>query len=385
MIWPLALNALRRRPIRTFLTSLGIAVAVGSMVIFLSLGEGLRQAFVNQVGNIGPDLQVSFGDFDTSMSFTTLPELSLSYLDELNQNADKYGITKAIPFMYHFRAGFSASTSFVFQGSPPEQDLAEIFIGFEILEGRSFNAADETNKNAVIGSQVALRNSLELGDTLRLNSENSFEIVGIASSGEGLVDNAILVPLKSLQTALNITDKVSFFALDLAEPSKAKETAVILKEDYPEISFQTRSDVLKVFEQAVQITDVVRLGISAIALIVGAIAVANTMMMSVFERTREFGVIRAIGAKPRFLFALVLSEAILLSLVGAIAGIILGRLGMVIVNNIARDLIGLEVAALTLRLILFAVAVAFGMGLFSGLIPAYRAAKIPIAVAMARE
>jgi len=109
------------------------------------------------------------------------------------------------------------------------------------------------------------------------------------------------------------------------------------------------------------------------------------MMMSVFERTREFGVIRAIGAKPGFLFGLVLSEAILLSLVGAIAGIILGRLGMVIVNNIARDLIGLEVAALTLRLILFAVAVAFGMGLFSGLIPAYRAAKIPIAVAMARE
>jgi putative ABC transport system permease protein len=129
----------------------------------------------------------------------------------------------------------------------------------------------------------------------------------------------------------------------------------------------------------------VRLGISAIALIVGAIAVANTMMMSVFERTREFGVLRAIGAKPRFLFRLVLLEAILLSVVGAIAGVILGRLGMIVVNDIANDLIGLEVAALTLRLVIFAVIVALLMGLLSGLIPAFRASRIPIAIAMARE
>ena len=91
------------------------------------------------------------------------------------------------------------------------------------------------------------------------------------------------------------------------------------------------------------------------------------------------------GAKPGFLFRLVLTEAVLLSLVGAVGGVILGRLGMVVVNNIARDLIGLNVAALTLRLLVFSVAVAFTMGLLSGLLPAFRAARIPVAVAMARE
>lgn len=385
MIWSLALNALTRRPIRTFLTALGIAVAVGSMVIFLSLGEGLRKAFTSQISNIGPDLQVSFGDFNTTTSFTSIPELPLSYLDDLRANAELYGIKEVLPFVYHFRAGLSPSSSFVFQGSPPSKNLEDVFIGFEILEGRSLNASDEFNKVALIGSQVAKRNRLSLGRTLRLNSENSFEIVGIASSGEGLVDNAILVPLKPLQEAINVTDKVTFFTLDLEETSKVSETAELLKEAYPQLGFQTRGDVLSILEQGVQITDVVRLGISAIALIVGAIAVANTMMMSVFERTREFGVVRAIGAKPRFLFGLVLTEAILLSFVGAIAGVIIGRLGMIIVNNISVDLIGLEVAALTIRLVVFAVVVAFAMGLFSGLIPAFRASRIPIAVAMARD
>jgi putative ABC transport system permease protein len=194
-----------------------------------------------------------------------------------------------------------------------------------------------------------------------------------------------LVPLATLQDAIGVYDKVMYLALELRNPEDAREVAEKLKLTYPELGFQTRGDVLSVAERGIQISDVMRLGISAIALIVGAIAVANTMMMSVFERTREFGVIRAIGAKPGFLFRLVLLEAILLSAVGAIAGVILGRLGMMVVNNIANDLIGLDVAALTSRLILFAVTVALLMGLVSGLVPALRASRIPIAVAMARE
>ena len=220
---------------------------------------------------------------------------------------------------------------------------------------------------------------------MRLNPENTFEIVGIARSGGGLIDNAILVPLGRLQNAIGIPDRVTFFALDLAEPAKAEEVAQELSAAYPELGFQTRGEVLGVIEKGIQISDVVRLGISAIALIVGAIAVANTVLMSVFERTREFGVVRALGAKPRFLFGLVLAESTLLSFVGAAFGVLLGRLGIFAINRITDDLIGLEVAALTLRLVLFAVAIALVMGLGSGLLPAARAARIPVAVAMARE
>jgi len=384
VIWSLALQSLRLRPLRTFLTALGIAVAVGSTVIFLSLGEGLRRVFTEQIGGIGPDLQVSYGPFGAS-ALTAVPELPLRYAEALRADADVYGVARLIPIMLYARGGFDPGSSFLFQGLPPATDVADIYFDYEVVGGRGLEAADRRAQVAVVGEQVAARNNVGLGDTLRLNPESSFEIVGVARSGGGLVDNAVLLPLTSLQNAIGIRDRVSFFALELTEPARAAEVAETLSEAFPKLGFQTRGEVLRVLERGVRVSDMVRLGISAIALIVGAIAVANTVLMSVFERTREFGVIRAVGAKPRFLFGLVLSEAVLLSLVGAAFGVVIGRFGIFVVNRIAFDLIGLEVAALTLRLGLFAVGIAFTMGVLSGLLPAARAARIPIAVAMSRE
>jgi putative ABC transport system permease protein len=174
-------------------------------------------------------------------------------------------------------------------------------------------------------------------------------------------------------------------ALDLENPAEAAAVATTLGERYPDLGFQTRADVLGVIEEGIRISDVMRTGISVIALIVGAISVANTVLMSVFERTREFGVIRAVGAKGGFLFRLVLAEAICLSVVGSAAGVLVGRFGIAVVNSISYDILGLEVAALTWRLLLLAVAIALVIGLTSGLFPAARAARIPIAVALARE
>lgn len=384
MIWSLALASLRLRPLRTFLTALGIAVAVGSTVIFLSLGEGLRQVFASEVGSIGPDIQVSYGPFDAT-SLSAVPELPLRFAREIREEGERYGVTGLTPVMLYARGGFSPSSVFLFQGLPTTTTLTDLYVGYELEQGRSLSGRDRDARVAVLGAQLAERSGVGVGDDLRLNPENTFEVVGIARSEGGLIDNAVLVPLSSLQRATGIRDRVSFFALDLEQPTQAAEVAQDLGEAFPQLGFQTRGEVLKVLERGLQISDVVRLGISAIALIVGAISVANTMLMSVFERTREFGVIRAVGARPRFLFGLVLSESVLLSLVGAAFGVLLGRLGILAVNRIAVAQIGLEVAALTVRLGLFAVAIAFMMGVLSGLLPAARAARIPIAVAMSRE
>lgn len=384
VIWFLALRSLQQRPLRTFLTALGIAVAVASTVIFLSLGEGLRQVFSTQISNVGPDLQVSYGPFDAT-SFTGVPELPLSFLAELEAEGANFGITDITPLMLYFRGGLNPSSSFLFQGLPASVAVGDVYFNYEVLDGRSLEAGDEGRFVAVVGRNAAERARIGIGSTLRLNPQNSFEVVGIARSGGNVIDNAIVVPLSSLQEAVGILDRVSFFAVDLEESWRASETAVALSARFPELGFQTREDVLGVINQAIRVGDVVRLGISTIALIVGALAVANTVLMSVIERTKEFGVVRALGARPRFLFGLVLSESVLLSLIGAAVGVLLGRGGIFIVNSVSMDWIGLEVAALTLRLVLFAVAIAIVMGLGSGLLPAARAARIPITVAMSRE
>ena len=297
MIWSLALQSLRLRPLRTFLTALGIAVAVASTVIFLSLGEGLRQVFSREIGGIGPAIQVSYGPFDTT-ALTAVPELPLRFAAELRAKRGEYGITRVTPILLYARGGFSPGSSFLFQGLPPALEVGSLYFDYAVVEGRGLTRQDETANVAVVGEQVAERNSIGVGDTLRLNPESSLEIVGVARSGGGLVDNAVIVPLESLQAAIGIRNRVSFLALDLDEPARAGEVAAALTQAYPKFGFQTQGEVLKVLERGIRISDVVRLGISAIALIVGAIAVANTVLMSVFERTREFGVIRAVGAKP---------------------------------------------------------------------------------------
>ncbi len=393
MIPQLAFASLTKRPLRTALTALGIAVAVGSTVVFLSLGEGMRRAFNEGMAGLGPDIQVSYGAFDAT-SLSSVPQLPQHYATSLQEVAPEYGISAVTPVLVYIRGSLAAARAFVFYGVPIDVDLNRMYTDFAIVEGRELGPRGSESSaeggvpvvgEAVVGEQTAERSSINVGDVLRFNPSAAFEVVGTAIADGGLLDNAIIVPLEPLQAALGAEDRVSFLTLELEDPSAASATAERLSQTYPELGFQTRSDLSSVFERAVRISDVIRLGISAIALIVGGIAVANTMLMSVFERTREFGVVRAVGARPRFLMGLVLLEALLLSLVGALAGIGLGYLGVIAVNAAAYDVIGLDVAALTPRLVGFAVAVAGGMGLLSGLLPAARAARVPIAVAVARE
>ena len=381
MILELAAHSLRHRPLRTFLTAAGIAIAVGSMVVFLSLGEGLRQAFASELGSLGAELQIASGPIDGA-AFSSTPDLPLELGAEIRAAAEPFGVVSVTPLLLYVRAGLTPGSSFVFQGIPADVDVGTIYPGVEIVEGRALGADDVGAFRAVVGRQVADRSALEIGETLRLAPDAIFEIVGIADSSGGLVGNGIVVPLAALQRAIESEDQVSFFVVDLADPGQADAAAAALSEAFPDLGVQTAGEVLEVVERGIRITDVVRLGISAIALIVGAIAVANTVLMSVFERTREFGVVRAVGARPRFLFGVVLTESVLLSIVGGAVGLLLGRLGAVLVNAVSFDLIGLAVAAVTPRLILFALLVALAMGVLSGLAPSARAARIQIAEAV---
>jgi putative ABC transport system permease protein len=132
MLWSLALHSLGRRPLRTFLTALGITVAVGAMVTFLSLGEGLRRVFASQLGAVGPDIQASIGDVDTADPFSSIPELDAEYADRLAAVAGGLGIVGITPVVLHFRGGFDPSSALMFQGLPSDVDPDEYVAGFRL-------------------------------------------------------------------------------------------------------------------------------------------------------------------------------------------------------------------------------------------------------------
>lgn len=383
MHWNLALASLRHRPLRTLLTALGIAVAVASTVVFMSIGEGLRKTFADQLTRFGPDLQVTYGsDYNNLLPSADLP---IEYLELLRSRAGEFGLSAVVPFYTYLRGGLSPGQSFVFQGVPVDAALDDLFGSTTLLSGRMLTPADEGAYVALIGKSVAGRSNLGEGSVLRLNPSASLEVVGLIDGGGGLVDNLIVMPLSSLQRATDVRDRLSSIVIDLEDPLATETVAARIRAAFPELGVRTASSMVEVIGDSLRISDFIRLGISAIALLMGAIAVANTMMMSVFERTKEFGVVRAVGAKPRFLFLLVIVESLALSLAGAVVGLGVGFLGSRLLNAISTDYIGLAVSAVTPRLLLFAVAVAFVVGLVAGLLPASRAARIPIATAVARE
>jgi len=176
-------------------------------------------------------------------------------------------------------------------------------------------------------------------------------VTGILNADSALTDNFIFLPITTLQNAIDAQGKVSLVAVKLADPRQARRVADTLTRTL-NLEAQTQSDFLSFVDRALKISDAVRFGISLISLIVGGLAVANTVMMGVFERTREFGTLRAIGARPGFVQALVLSESLLLALVGGFFGVLLGLAGIWGVNLYTQNLASIDAAALTPRLVL---------------------------------
>ncbi|GMA13814.1 ABC transporter permease [Deinococcus metallilatus] len=380
-LWSLAWRGLTRRPVRTLLTALGITVAVASMVVFLSLGEGIRKVFTSELGAIGPDVQVSLSGF--SQGLAPQPNLPQTVVGDLQKLSGELGITSVTPVVMAVRGSLDVSQSVVLYGLPAAQGVRAVFPNVQAARGRALTAADEGQGVAVVGAKAAKNLHLGVGSRLNLNRRSRVEVVGILAPESGLVDNFIFLPLSTLQRAEGAQGRVSLVALKLANPRDARAVASTISRRL-NLEAQTQSDFLSFVDRALRISDAVRFGISLIALIVGGLAVANTVMMGVFERTREFGTLRAIGARPGFVRTLVLTESLLLALVGGVGGLLLGLVGIAAVNAYTQSLAGIDAAALTPRLTLLALGISLLLGLISGLLPARSASRLSITEALGR-
>ncbi len=378
-MWILARRGLTRRPVRTLLTTLGIVVAVASMVIFLSLGEGIRKVFNDELGGIGPDIQVSLSGF--SQGFAPQPNLPQSTVGDIEKLAAQLGISRVTPVVMSVRGSLDPSQSAVLYGLPPEQGIGAVFSNVGAAEGRLLQAGDLGV--AVVGAKASQNLKLKLGSTLRLNRRSAVKVIGVLEKSGGLNDSFIFLPLATMQAAEGAQNRVSMVAVKLDDPKQARSVADQLAQQL-NLEAQTQGDFLSFADRALKISDAVRFGISLISLIVGGLAVANTVMMGVFERTREFGTLRAIGARPSFVRELVLTESLLLSLVGGVGGVLLGLVGIWGVNAYTQQLAGFDAAALTPRLTLLAIFISLLLGLVAGLLPARSASRLSINEALGR-
>ena len=385
----IALRALRRNKMRSILTALGIIIGVGAVIAMVSIGNGAKAQVEAQVANLGQNVVTVFsGSFTgggTRGGWGSAPTLTVD--DALAIKAEIGNIVGVSPEVRDRNQILANGLNWNTQVLGESPDYPEIR-SWKIAQGSMFTDQDirSVGKVAIIGKTVADQLFLDgdpIGQTIRIRNI-PFKVVGVLESkGFNLFgqdqDDVVIVPYTSHMKRLSRRTNVNSIMIQAATPDAIERVQRDITElltqrrNGREPDFTVRSQVeLAQTATATTRTMTVFLGITAgISLIVGGIGIMNIMMVSVTERTREIGIRLAVGAHGRDVLLQFLIEAIILSSMGGIIGILVG----VISSQLVSYFLNWPVLVSSFwAIVSFAVSAAVGM--FFGFYPARKAAQL---------
>ncbi len=356
-----------RRKTRTFLTSLGIAVGVAAVVALSAFGEGLASGFEESFASAEADITVS--QKDALLAFISNVDAEVGdRLQSLPGVAEVAGTVIGV-------LQFPEAPYFIVKGEDPK--------GFAIAHYRLIEGSRITGrKQILLGKTTAKNFNKKVGGTFKIN-DVSYRIVGIYQTGVALEDGGAVMSLADAQTAFDKRDKVSYFNVKVKDPRRVDEIKKNIEASLPEVTATRSGEASKQSE----ILDVYRsfgwfLGVFAI--LVGGLGMMNTMVMSVLERTREIGVLRALGWRRRRVVGLILGESLVLALAGGILGLALG-VGLTLLARLSPAVESVLGAVFTPTMFIQAMVVSLLLGTLGGLYPAWRASRLAPVEAMRYE
>ena len=382
----LAFRSIRERKARSILTVLGIAVGIAAIVSLMSVGYGMEEAITGELTGMADMISVMPGEIRGAHSYIEKG----SFTDRDVSDLQRIGGIKEISAMTYDAAEVEYRNEnvpiFVFGGDTKELE------GFYVepvglKEGRWLRENDY--KACVIGDRVAndfFDEVIHVNDKLVINGEK-FIVVGVFEKGDMLyasdVDPHIFLTLRAAKEVLQ-TDEIKYIIVRVYEIDEAEEIAEeieeVINDNHGLDDFAMAMTMGSMIEMMGDIFNIIRgvlVGIAAIALIVASIGIMNTMLMSVMERTHEIGVMKAIGAKSSDVLSLFLLESSMVSLVGGVAGCVVGVIVAKVLSFLGSTASGLEIAAIVKPEVLLAgIAVALIVGVLSGFYPARKASKM---------
>lgn len=435
----MALNGVTSNLLRTFLTVLGIAIGVAAVVSLMGIGEGARQAVVAQFESLGQNVIIIKANFN-EYNFATKEAAELTervegieYTTPVVYTVDSTTKSKKIAMRWR-RNDFSLEVLGVNNNYPAIRD-------HHVVSGNFFTSL-HVKQNApvvVLGYNVAtsfLNGRSPVGHIMKINGIN-YRIVGVmAPKGEGNgdgIDDKVIIPYTSamrisgtkdvteIWAKSNSSKDVDFAMLQLGRiynrkikgitinPNKgtegeggavdggdapvppidnpevpgnpdqgSKEENIFTKGEEP-ITITSLNQMVEQADQANRIMSLLLGGIAAVSLLVGGIGIMNIMLVAVTERTGEIGVRRALGAKQEDLLIQFLLEAIYVSIIGCMVGVIMGAFAIDLATKYGLD------AVISSQSIRIAIGVALSSGLLFGVYPAINASSLPPVEALKRS
>lgn len=374
----LAVNNLLRHRTRSFLTVIGIAASVAVLFSIISFNRGFEEGLNREVARTGLHFMVVPSGCPHEVAALVLHGAVIpTYLDQ-----QVLGRVRTLPNIE------VASPMLVTQVPNPDRNRVDLVYGMEMadlarlkplwrIKGRP-PAADH---EALLGADVAGHDKVAIGATLRYpNAARPITVVGILEKTGGQDDAFVYLPLAAVQQMLNRPTSISAIGVRVTAPERVEATARALSEKIPGIQIVTMNQVVASLGTLAAAAKVLSLSIAAIAVLISAVGVMNSILMAIFERTSEIGMIRAIGASRSDVFRIILKETVLLTMIGGLVGILLAVAGAGLIEGFVRQfmpyvppgrMIGFDPQLATLCIV-FSV----GMGVLAGIYPAWRAAKI---------
>ncbi len=361
-------RGLMRRPVRTGLTLVGISIGIAAVVALVGLASGYEKSINEQLDSIGIDVVVS------NMSGGFLPKVfDVSLEDKI---AKLPGVKETTTVLMQMES---------VEDSPMMMISGREWGGFtwqnlKVIEGRL--PRDGAEQAVVLGHMAAEVMKKKAGDTVQIEA-TELPVVGIVD-GRSVVENgAIILSLQVLQEATGSEGKANFVDVRVT-PDTSKERLAALCGEIEKIFPEGRAkeaDKVVGSSQGFRIARAMSWSTSLLAIIVGVLGVMNTMLMTVFERTHEIGILLAVGWKRRRIVLMVLCESALLGLVGGIVGVGLGALGIFILEQ-TTGVRGMLEPDLSPALLLTSVAIAIVVGVVSGLYPGWRSSRLSPSLAL---
>ncbi len=384
--------------LRTALTMLGIIIGNSSVIVMVGLGEGGQRYVAEQLNSLGPNvLFVIPGNEETQrVSRDAIKTLVYADAEAIETQVPTIKATAAELNSRQVVTYKNRNTNINIIGTTPNFLKVR---NFEVATGRFFNDLDmkRSNQVVVIGSKLKQKmfgNQNPISQQIKIKN-SSFQIIGVLTEkGSNLgvdYDSSALVPI--MTSANRIVGKTSPYGLevtyitasaqdaDSVDAAKFQITNLLRRRHKlvgeNDFTIRTQKDALQIVGQISNALSLMLVGIAGISLFVGGIGIMNIMLVSVTERTQEIGLRKAIGATQQDILLQFIVEAIIVSVIGGLAGTGIGIGGLGLISSL-----GIIDASTSLSSIFMTVGISGAIGLFFGVFPARRAAQLDPIVAL---
>ncbi len=378
----MAVNSISHRKLRSWLTVVGIIIGVASIISLITASRSLESTIESQFEQFGANRILI-----SAKGFQGPGTLSQGLTNEDVETIEKIsGFKYIIPGLFRTsEVKLNKETKFaLIMGLP--SDKFDVFFkdsGIEIRDGR--NVKENEKFVALIGYRIAkdmFSRELKVGNKIFINKQE-FKIVGILEEiGNQQDDNHIHIPIDIARSVFNEPERVdTIFAQvksadDIPILQKKIEKELERKRDDTNFQVLTASQILEQINQILGVLQIFLVSVAAISLIVGAIGIMNSMYTSVLERTKDIGIMKAIGARNSDILKIFLIESGLIGLVGGIFGVLIGTIIAYFIGIFSTNsgfLLPIKIEPLVL---LSGLLFAFFVGVISGILPAIQASKL---------